>query len=111
MLFAGVDAGAKMLVELNGESALAEAATAIKHNKNAKIRIALRLAGLCRCGIFHLKRSASAAVCLAVWALSSQCPDDAEAVHKGQTCRPPSLRERVEDIAKYTLERPLEVPR
>jgi hypothetical protein len=52
MVLAGVDAGAKMLVELNRESVIAEAAGAIRHNKNAKIRIALPLAELCRCRIF-----------------------------------------------------------
>ena len=52
IVFAGVDAGAKMLVELNGESAVAEAASAVKQNKKAKIRIALPLAELCRCRIF-----------------------------------------------------------
>jgi hypothetical protein len=48
IVFAGVDAGAKILVELIGESAVAEAATTTKQNKNAKIRIAVRLAELCR---------------------------------------------------------------
>jgi hypothetical protein len=41
MVFAGVDAGAKMFVELNRESGAA-AAAAMKHTNNPKIRIALR---------------------------------------------------------------------
>jgi hypothetical protein len=65
IVLAGVDAGAKILVELTGESAVAEAATAMKQNKSAKIRIARRLAELCRYRIFHLERAVSVAVCLA----------------------------------------------
>jgi hypothetical protein len=67
MVFAGVDAGAKIFVELTGEPGVAAAATAMKQNNNAKVRIALRVAELCRCRIFHTRRAASAAVCLAGW--------------------------------------------
>jgi len=66
MVFAGVDAGAKIFVELNVEPGVAAAATAMKQTNNAKIRIALCVAELCRCRISHTKRAASAAVCLAV---------------------------------------------
>jgi hypothetical protein len=46
MVFAGVDAGAKILVELNGKSCSA-AAAAMKQNNNPRILIALRVAELC----------------------------------------------------------------
>jgi hypothetical protein len=71
IVLAGVDAGAKILVELTGESAVAEAATAMKQNKSAKIRSALRLAELCRCRIFHLQRAAIGCRLFGGWALSS----------------------------------------
>jgi hypothetical protein len=48
IVFAGVDAGAKIFVELNEESAVAAATTVRKLNNKAKIRIALRVAELCR---------------------------------------------------------------
>jgi hypothetical protein len=67
MVFAGVDAGAKIFVELNGEPGVAAPATAMKQTNNAKIRIVLYVADLCGCRIFHSERAASAAVCLAVW--------------------------------------------
>jgi hypothetical protein len=56
MLLAGVVAGAKILVELKGESGVAAAAVATKQNHDSKILITLRLAML------HTKRAASAAV-------------------------------------------------
>ena len=65
MVFAGVDAGAKIFVELNGESGAA-AAAAMKQNNDARVLIALLVAELCPCRIFHTTRAASAAVCLAV---------------------------------------------
>jgi hypothetical protein len=46
MVFAGVDAGAKIFVELDGESGAA-AAAATKQSKTAKILIAFRVAELC----------------------------------------------------------------
>jgi hypothetical protein len=66
MVLAGVDAGAKMLVELTGEPDVAAAAIVIKQNNNAKIRIAPGRAELCAYRIFHTKRVLSAAVCLKV---------------------------------------------
>jgi len=64
IVFAGVDAGAKMFVELKGESGVAEAA-AMKPINNARTRIALGVTESCTCRIFHQKRAASLAVCLA----------------------------------------------
>ena len=52
MAFAGVDAGAKILVELNGDSVAAAADTARKEKINAKIRASLCVAKLCWCLIF-----------------------------------------------------------
>ena len=49
IVFAGVDAGAKIFVELTGESGPARATAAMKQNSKAKIRIVLRVAKLCRC--------------------------------------------------------------
>ena len=51
MVFAGVDAGEKIFVELNGESGAA-AAAAMTQNHNAGNLIALRVAELCPCRIF-----------------------------------------------------------
>lgn len=62
MVFAGVDAGAKIFVELNGEPGVV-AAAAMKQNSNARILVALRVAQLCR--MFHKGRARAAAVCLA----------------------------------------------
>jgi hypothetical protein len=56
MVFAGVDAGAKMFVELNGESAAAAAATAMKQYNRAKVRIPLRVVELCPYRMFHTGR-------------------------------------------------------
>jgi hypothetical protein len=68
MVFAGVDAGAKIFVELTGDPGVAAAPNAIKQSDNAKIRIALRVAEFCRCRIFQTRRVVSAAVC---WAVSN----------------------------------------
>jgi hypothetical protein len=65
MVFAGVDAGAKIFVELSGESGAA-AAAAMKQNSNTRLLVALRAAEFFPCRIFHKGRAASAAVCLAV---------------------------------------------
>jgi hypothetical protein len=66
MLFAGVDAGANIFVELS-ESAVAAAPVAIKKNSDAKTCIALRKAALFRCCMFHRRRAAPVAIC---WGLS-----------------------------------------
>jgi hypothetical protein len=62
MAFAGVDAGAKMFVELRGEPGEAAPATVMKEINNATSLIASRVVELCRCRIFHIKRAASDAV-------------------------------------------------
>jgi len=69
MVLAGVDAGAKMLVELTGKSDVAAAAIVMKQNNKAKIRIAPGRAELCAYRIFHTERVPSAAVCLRVSSL------------------------------------------
>jgi hypothetical protein len=51
IVFAGVDAGAKIFVELNGDWG-AEAATAMNEKNNAKVVIALRVAELVRTACF-----------------------------------------------------------
>jgi hypothetical protein len=53
MVFAGVDAGAKMFVELNGEAAAAAAAAVMKQYNRAKFRIPLRVAELFPYRMFH----------------------------------------------------------
>src|SRR5579872_58937 len=64
MVFAGVDAGAKIFVELNGELGMA-ADAAMEQNSNARLLVALRVAQLFPCRMFHKGRARSAAVCLA----------------------------------------------
>lgn len=66
MVFAGVDAGAKMFVELTGGPGTAAAPIARKPHNNKKIQTAVRGAELCWCRISHRKRVPSSAVCLAV---------------------------------------------
>lgn len=66
MVFAGVDAGAKTLVELNGEPGAA-AADARKQNHKARILIALLVAELCPCRIFKEKEPHRLSFCLAVF--------------------------------------------
>jgi len=70
MVFAGVDAGAKIFVELNGDSGVAAAAT-VKQNNNDRILVALRIAQLCPCRMFHTRRAPSASVCLAALTLAN----------------------------------------
>jgi hypothetical protein len=67
MVFAGVDAGAKMFVELKGDPGEAAPASVVKQiNNNARILIASRMVKLCRFRMFHTKRAASDAVWLGV---------------------------------------------
>jgi hypothetical protein len=56
MVWAGVDAGAKIFVELNGESGAA-AAVAMKQYNRAKFRIPLRVAELFPYRMFHTGRA------------------------------------------------------
>ena len=62
MVLAGVDAGARMFVELKGELAKALLATAMKQINDATTLIAPRVVESCRCRIFHTKRAGSDAV-------------------------------------------------
>jgi hypothetical protein len=62
MVFAGVDAGAKIFVELNGESGAAVAA-AMKQYNRAKFRIPLRVVELCPYRMFHTGRARIDAFC------------------------------------------------
>jgi len=57
MVFAGVDAGAKIFVELNGEAGAAAAATAMKQYNRAKFRIPFRVAELFPYRMFHTRRA------------------------------------------------------
>jgi hypothetical protein len=72
MVLAGVDAGAKMFVDLNGEPGVAAAATAVKQHNSATMTIALRVAWLCWCRIPHTKGAVLAADCLMLGTLAQR---------------------------------------
>ena len=59
IVFAGVDAGAKVFVELKGRQVVAALATTRMQNNDARTLIAHRVVELCRCRILHPKRAAS----------------------------------------------------
>ena len=63
IVFAGVDAGAKIFVELNGESGAAAAAVATKQKRPATFRSARLVAGLHPYCMFHRGRARPCAVC------------------------------------------------
>jgi hypothetical protein len=62
MAFAGVDAGAKMFVELKGESGAAAAAIVKKQKRHAPCNVRL-LAELYPYRMFHTGRACTGAVC------------------------------------------------
>jgi hypothetical protein len=63
MVFAGVEAGAKIFVELNGESGAAAAASALKQKRHAKFFAAFFVAELFPCRMFHKSRARIETVC------------------------------------------------